>query len=337
MKVNTSETGMLSGKMANSMKKLSIIIPVYCNADTLLDCYDDLKANALPLLPDYEIILVDDGSEDNSWEICCDIAAKEPKARIVRLSRNFGSHAACLAGLNICVGDCATTKSADCQEPSSLIVEMFGSWERGNRVILAVRTDREEGFMQKAFAGAYYGLVRWTISKKMPKTGFDCYLIDRKVIEALKLLDERNSAITLQILWAGFKTDIVPYTRLARQKGRSRWTLRKKVKLVLDSLITFSYAPVRLVEYLGVLFAAGAFTWGIVILVHSLINHSYPTGWTAMMLVILFSSGLIMFSLGLLGEYIWRTLDVAQNRPVYFVEESINENDESNETLDKRW
>ena len=309
------------------MEKLSIIIPVYFNADTLMDCYNDLKEKVFNLIDNYEIILVDDGSGDNSWEICKEIAANDKNVRLIKLSRNFGSHAACYAGLAASTGNCATVKSADCQEPSSLIIDMYESWKQGNRVVLAVRQGREEGFSQRIFANTYYGLVRKFVSKKMPKTGFDCYLLDRRVIEALKLLDERNSAITLQILWAGFKTSIVSYTRLARQKGKSRWTLSKKVKLILDSFVSFSSTPVRFVEWLGVLFATGSVIWGIILLITKLSGKIEVTGWTTLMLVSLFSSGVIMLSLGILGEYIWRTLDVAQNRPVYFIEEEIcNEN-----------
>lgn len=307
------------------MNKLSIIIPVYYSADTLMDCYEDLKENVLTKINNYELILVDDGSGDDSWNICKEIASLDRHTKLIKLSRNFGSHAACFAGFTVCTGDCATVKAADCQEPASLIIDMYESWEKGNRVVLATREGREDNFFQIQFSNTYYKLVRVFVSKEMPKAGFDCYLIDRKVIEALKLLDERNSALTLQILWAGFKTSTISYKRLARQKGKSRWTLSKKIKLALDSFVSFSSAPVRFVEFLGVFFAMGSFIWGLVLIISKLMGHVNVAGWTALMVVILFSSGIIMFSLGILGEYIWRTLDVAQNRPVYFVEEEINE------------
>ena len=308
------------------MSKLSVIIPVYFSADTLMDCYEDLKEHALNKMDcGYELILVDDGSEDNSWDVCLEIAKTDDNVRLIKLSRNFGSHAACYAGITACTGDCAVIKSADSQEPSSLILDMYDSWTRGNRVVLATREGREESITQRAFAKMYYGLVRSFVSEKMPELGFDCYLIDRRAIEALKLLDERHSAITLQILWTGFKTATVPYTRIARQKGKSRWTLSKKIKLVLDSLVSFSPAPIRFVEMLGVLFAIVSALWGIVLIAFRLSGVNEVAGWTTLMVVVLFSSGMIMLSLGILGEYIWRTLDVAQNRPVYFVEEEMNE------------
>ena len=313
------------------MGKLSIIIPVYYSSETLMDCYKDLEEKVFNEVQDYELILVDDGSGDNSWEICKEIAKINKKVHTIKLSRNFGSHAACLAGLVASKGDCATIKAADCQEPSSLIIDMYGSWKAGNKVVLAVREDRKEKFSQRIFAGLYYSLVRRFVSKKMPKSGFDCYLLDRKAIEALKLLDERNSAITLQILWSGFKTSTVPYVRLAREKGNSRWSLSKKVKLVVDSLVSFSASPVRFVEVMGVLFAIVAAIWGIVIIGLRLFGQIEVTGWTALMVVVLFSSGMIMLSLGILGEYIWRTLDVAQNRPVYFIEEENFHNGDDEE------
>ena len=309
------------------MSRLSIIIPVYFSSDTLMDCYTDLKAEVFERVESYELILVDDGSEDDSWEICKQIAAIDQNTKLIKLSRNYGSHAACYAGLVAATGDCATIKAADCQEPSSLIMDMYRSWEEGNKVVLGVREGRDEGFSQVIFAKIYYKLVKKFVSDKMPKSGFDCYLIDRKVIEALKHLDERNSALTLQILWVGFKTATVKYHRLARKKGVSRWTLSKKVKLVLDSFVTFSHKPIRMVEYIGIGFACISFLWGIALIIMRLAGLIHVEGWTTLSVIILFSSGVMMASLGILGEYIWRTLDVAQNRPVYFIEEEFDKGD----------
>lgn len=311
------------------MSRLSIIIPVFFSSDTLLDCYMDVRKTVTPIISDYELVIVDDGSDDNTWDICKDIASKDANVHLIKLSRNFGSHAACYAGLSVCTGDCAAIKAADNQEPSSLILDMYHSWEQGNRVVIASREDRDESGLQKAFANLYYRIVRRFVNKEMPKTGFDCYLLDRRAIEALKLLDERHSAITLQILWTGFKTSTVSYTRLARQVGRSRWTLSKKVKLVLDSIISFSPAPVRFLEWTGILFALGATIWGFSIAVARIFGFISVEGWTMLMVTILLSSGLIMLSLGILGEYIWRIFDVAQNRPVYIVEEEVNNKEQS--------
>lgn len=299
------------------MSKLTVIIPVYFSADTLMDCYLDVKEKALSKILDYELILVDDGSGDSSYEIMKQIAALDDKVKIIKLSRNFGSHSAIFAGLCESTGDCATIKAADCQEPSELILDMYESWKQGNKVILAEREGRNDGSL---FITLYYALVRKFVSKAMPKSGFDCYLIDRNVIEALKNLDEPNSALTLQILWTGFKTATISYKRLERNAGKSRWTLTKKINLVIDSFVGFSYLPIRIVTALGMCCFFGSILWGILLVIGKLSGTIVPEGWTTLAVIILLSSGMIMFSLGILGEYIWRILDAARGRPVYLVD-----------------
>ncbi len=303
------------------MSKLSIIIPIYYNADTLPMLYRDMQINILSKLSEYEIIMVDDGSKDSSWDEMEKISAIDQNIKLVKLSRNFGSHAAILAGLNACSGECATIKAADLQEPSELILEMYESWEKGNKVVLAVRSDREESFSQKLFANFYYWLIRKLAIPSMPKGGFDCFLIDRNVIEALKLLDEKNSAITLQILWTGFQTDMIYYVRKKREVGHSRWTIAKKIKLVVDSLVSFSFIPIRFMSVVGALFFIGSILWGIAVLLYKIFGNIPIQGWTTLMILVLFSSGLIMLTLGILGEYIWRGMDAARNRPVYIIDQ----------------
>ena len=198
------------------MSRLSIIVPVYWNSDTLMLLYEDMREKILHKLEDYEIVFVDDGSGDNSWEIMNQIREMDGHVKLVKLSRNFGEHAAILAGLSNCTGDCAVTKQADLQEDSELILEMYEKWKEGNKVVLAVRSDRDEGPIQKFFANLYYTLMRKLVIKDMPKGGFDCYLLDRQVIQVLMMLDEKNSALTLQVLWVGFKSDKVYFHRKAR-------------------------------------------------------------------------------------------------------------------------
>ena len=304
------------------MAKLSIIIPVYYNEDTLQDTYDDLCRVVFPAIPDHELVMVDDGSGDGSWEVMQRIADGDERVKIVRLSRNFGSHAAQLAGLNACTGDCATIKAADMQEPSELILDMVRSWESGNKVVLAARSDREDGFFNNFFADAYYFLVRKLALSSMPKTGFDCYLIDRKVIEVLQLLDEANSALTLQVLWAGFSRGVVYYSRQKREKGKSRWTLGKKIKLIVDSIVSFSFVPIRFATTVGALFFCAAVVWGLVVLIARLCGHIAEPGFTTLAIILLFSSGLILLILGILGEYVWRAVEAGRNRPVYIVDEA---------------
>lgn len=311
------------------MSKISIVIPVYYNSDTLMDLYLDMKEKIFPTIGDYEIVMVDDGSQDNSFEIMEEIKSMDENVKLVKLSKNFGEHAALLAGLSVCTGDCAVTKQADLQEDSTLILEMYESWKRGNKVVLAVRRSRDESKLKVFFANRYYSLIRKFVNKDMPSGGCDCYLIDRKVIEVLERLDERNSSLTLQVMWAGFKTEMIPFDRRDREKGKSRWTIAKKVKLVLDSLISFSFAPVRFMIYVGVIFDIFSVALFISILIEYFTNKTPIAGWSSLMCIVLLSAGLILMMLGILGEYIWRILDAARNRPPFIIDEVIKTTKES--------
>lgn len=303
------------------MSKISIVIPVYYNADTLMLLYEDMKAKILGVLGDYELVFVDDGSGDNSWEIMNQIREMDDRVKLVKLSRNFGEHAAILAGLAQCTGDCAVTKQADLQEDSELIQDMYDSWKRGNKVVLAVRAERDEGAVQKFFANLYYAIVRKFVMKDMPVGGFDCYLLDRQVIEVLLMLDEKNSALTLQVLWVGFKSEKIYFHRKAREIGESRWTLSKKIKLVLDSMMSFSYTPVHFMSMCGVGFFVLAFIFAILLIIQTCVYGADVAGWASIMVLLLFSSGLIMFMLGILGEYVYRALDASRNRPPFLIDE----------------
>lgn len=303
--------------------KLSIVIPVYYNQDNLRPLYDDIKNKIIDVIDyDYELVMVNDGSRDRSYEVMKELAEQDRNIKIISLSRNFGSHSATLCGLVSCSGDCAVIKAADLQEPTEMILKMVESWKRGNNVVLAVREGREEKKSQIFFSNLYYWMVRKTSFPNMPKMGFDIYLIDRKVIDVLSMLDEKNSALTGQILWSGFKTDTIYYTRLARQIGKSRWTLKKKIRLVTDTLFGFSTIPIKIVSIVGIFAFLGSMIWGAILVVSKILNLIPVSGWTTLIVFNLFSFGVIMFSLGILGEYLWRTFDATRNRPPYIIEDS---------------
>lgn len=316
------------------MSKISIVVPVYYNEDTLMDLYEDMKAKILGVIGDYELVFVDDGSGDSSWHIMQQIKALDAHVRLVKLSRNFGEHAALLAGLSVCSGDCAVTKQADLQEDSTLILEMYERWKQGNKVVLAVRRSRDESRVKVFFANLYYVLIRKFVNKKMPDGGCDCYLIDRAVIKVLEQLEEKNSSLTLQVLWAGFQTDMVYFDRKDREKGKSRWTFAKKYKLVVDSMMSFSYVPIRFMSLVGILFNIGAVALFISVLVEYFQTGTPIAGWPSLMCVVLCSSGLILLMLGILGEYLWRALDAARTRPPFIIdvmEEAAGNGEQSGE------
>lgn len=303
------------------MSRISIVVPVYYNSDTLMLLYEDMKEKILGELGDYEIVFVDDGSQDNSWEIMNQIREMDKNVKCVKLSRNFGEHAALLAGLSVCTGDCAVTKQADLQEDSEIILRMYDSWKRGNKVVLAVRSERDENAVKKFFASLYYKIIHKLVQERMPEGGCDCYLIDRQVIQVLELLDEKNSSLTLQVLWAGFKTEEIYFHRRDREIGKSRWTLGKKVKLAMDSMMSFSYFPIRFMSTIGVLFAVFALIMAIEVVVEKITVGTPILGWASLMCIVLFGFGLMMLMMGILGEYVWRALDASRNRPPFLIDE----------------
>lgn len=301
------------------MNKLSIVIPVYYNELNLKPLYQDIKEKIIDVIDfDYEIVMVDDGSQDNSWAVIQELAAEDPNIKPIRLSRNFGSHAAVLCGMIHSTGDCAVIKAADLQEPTELLLEMYRAWEDGNNVVLAVRKDRED---KSPFSELYYWLVRMVALPQMPLHGFDVWLVDRKVIKVLESLDEKNSAITGQLLWSGFRTAHVYYTRKRREIGTSKWTLKKKVRLVADTLFSFSTLPITVVTGTGVLSCIGSALWALFTLIVKLTVGIPVQGYTTLFIFQLLSFGIIMLTLGLLGNYLWRTFDASRKRPVYIIEE----------------
>ncbi len=302
--------------------KLSIVIPVYYNEHNLEPLYTDIKEKVIDRIDyDYEIIMVDDGSGDRSYEVMKNLRDRDGNVHIFRLSRNFGSHAAILCGLEKSTGDCAVVKAADLQEPTELILDMVAKWREGYRVVLATRAGREEGKRQTFFANFYYNLVRKTALPSMPKGGFDVYLVDRKVIRVLTSLEERNSALTGQILWSGFRTATVSYIRKEREIGESRWTLKKKIRLVMDTLFSFSTLPIKIVEIVGAISFIGAMIWAVLEIILKLAGQIEVTGFALMFIFQLFSFGVIMLTIGIIGEYLWRTFDASRNRPPYILEE----------------
>lgn len=308
------------------MLKLSIVIPVYFNQDNLLPLYNDIREKVLVHLDtDYEIIFVDDGSKDNSYAVMQELARLDSHIILVRLSRNFGEHAAILAGLSKCTGDCAVRKAADLQEPSELILQMFEAYQQGNKVVLATRADRDEPAMQKAFSNLYAYIMQKVALPTMPKGGFDSFLIDRQVIDLLVDMKEKNTSLMGQVLWSGFQTATVPYTRLQRKIGTSKWTFSKKVKLAIDSLVSFSSFPIKMVSTVGFITFAIAIVMLLVTLYRRLVGSITEEGYASLLIIILMGFGLVMLSIGIIGEYIWRIYDATRKRPPFIIDESYSE------------
>ena len=301
--------------------KLSVIIPVYYNAESLDELYGRLikTTEAHPSL-NLEILFVDDGSGDDSYEVIKRIAAADDRVVALKLSRNYGSFNACLAGLSRASGDCAVISSADLQDPPELIGEMYERWLRGVKVVMAVREGREESFFKVLFAKTYYRIFRTLVDSTMPRGGFDFVLIDRLVIDVLCAMQEKNTTLMGLILWTGFKREEIPYTRLPRKHGKSRWSLSKKINYFIDSLLAFTKLPIRLLTILGLFVSSISFLGIIYILIVTLTGHVSVAGWASVMVVMFFMFSIMMTGMGILGEYVWRGLEEARKRPSFIIE-----------------
>ncbi len=305
------------------MKTFSIVVPIYYNELNLPDTIPHLLGLS-EQLSDYslELVFVDDGSGDRSLEILLGFQSRYPDTiKVVKLTRNFGSMAAIQAGFTVASGDCIGMISADLQDPPELFHEMIGYWEKGIKAIFAVRQDREEPFLQKQFSNTYYSLVRKFVIPNYPDGGFDFFLVDRQIIMELNLIQEKNTNLMTLIYWLGFKPVMIPYVRRGRTKGKSRWTLAKKTKLFVDTFVAFSFFPIRILSVIGFIVALSSFMYGAFILLYWLLYGIAVKGYVPTMLIMTFTSGIQMTMLGVLGEYLWRTLDEVRSRPAFVIDE----------------
>lgn len=270
----------------------------------------------------YEVILVDDGSTDHSTAICEEWVEASESVTLVRLSRNFGSHAAIAAGLEHCTGECAVIMAADLQDPPELIPVLTAEHQKGVDVVWACRSERRgESWFTTTSAAIYYRMMRSLGLPSMPPKGADFLLVSRKVVEAVNRHPEKHTSILAMILWMGFRQTSIDYVKQARHAGKSKWTLSKKIKLAVDSIVSFSYLPIRLAAVLGLLLAGLGVVATVVLLILWLTGYVVKgTGYAAIMCTLMVGQGMILFSLGVLGEYLWRTFDESRGRPRYIVD-----------------
>lgn len=306
----------------NTKKLFSIVIPIYYNEQNIPYTIPRLK-NLQSYLPNYEFefVFVDDGSEDKSFQLLQEEKKKDQRIKIIKLSRNFGSMAAVQAGLKYAKGDCVGIISADLQDPPELFAEMVDHWEQGNKVIMATRSDRDESVIQKVFSNFYYYLMDRLALKGYPSGGFDFVLIDKQVVGELNKISEKNTNIMSLIFWLGYSRKSIAYVRQKREYGRSRWTLSKKIKLFIDSFVSFSFSPIRFISLVGIFTAVLSFLYGIFVLINGIFGYIPLQGWTTLVALITFLLGLIMVMLGIIGEYLWRILDESRKRPPFIIDE----------------
>ncbi|WP_025847897.1 glycosyltransferase family 2 protein [Paenibacillus ehimensis] len=308
--------------MPLSRKKFSIVVPIYYNELNIPHTVPRLKKLGENLKDfDLELIFVDDGSKDRSFELLLAEKRKDSRIKVIRLSKNFGSMSAIQAGLSFCTGDCVGIIAADLQDPPELFEEMILKWKDGKKVVMATRADREESFSQKLFSNTYYYLMDKYAISGYPSGGFDFVLIDRQVVEELNRISEKNTNIMSLIFWLGHEQDMIPYVRQERKLGKSRWTFSKKIKLFIDSFVSFSFAPIRFMSMTGLITAMLSFLYGIFIIINAIFGTIQLQGWTTIIALITFLLGIIMVMLGIIGEYLWRILDESRKRPAYVIDE----------------
>ena len=314
------------------MTKISIVTPCYYNGMNLPETYEAVKRDVFDVRKDidFEWVLVDDGSGDDTLFQAVKIQKQDPRVKVVKLSRNFGEFRAIVAGMSQAEGEAVAVISADLQDPPDLIPEMLASWEKGNLVNLAVRKDREESALKNWFADTYYKLVRKWVEPNYPKRGFDFFLIDKKVADELVEMQEKNSSIYLQLIWLGYEPTTIEYTRRDREKGKSMWTYAKRINLFIDTFIVFSNKPIRFITCSGVIISFIGLLSAIYFIIDKLKNN-VASGWTSLMVVILMLSGFQMVMLGIIGEYMWRNLDESRNRPLYVIEKVLKKEEVSYE------
>jgi dolichol-phosphate mannosyltransferase len=308
------------------MSRLSLVVAVYNEEGNLPHLYERIAAlDWAALGVELELVFVDDHSDDRTPAILRELAARDPRIKVLRFSKNFGSHKAFTAGLEHCTGDAAVILAADLQDPPETIPQLLEQWRAGAKVVWAVRDRREgESALNLALARAYYFLMRRFAEVQPPRAGADFLLVDRQVLDVLKRSPEKHTSLLALIQWMGFRQEYITYAKAERHSGRSKWTLRKKLKLSIDSFVSFSYFPIRLVSTCGIIFAITGFVYATIVAVRALAYGSPVQGWPALMCAVLITSGVQLIMLGVLGEYLWRAFDETRGRPRYIVEERIN-------------
>ena len=303
---------------------ITIITPALNEEKNLVLFHERLLKVFSKLDEKYEWIIVDDHSSDFTYKVVKDIAEQDQYVYGVRLARNSGSHKAITTGLHLAKGDSAIVMAADLQDPPETIPDLIDKWKEGKQIVWAVRSIRMgETTVTKVTSRFYYWLMRKVVGiKKLPSTGADFFLIDRKVIEALKLFKESNTSIFSLLTWMGFKQDRIFYIKQERLHGRSGWTFRKKMRLLIDSVTSFSHFPIRFMTYLGISIAFIGFLYACFV-INNALSGIPISGWSSLIIVIIILGGFQLIMIGILGEYLWRVLDESRRRPLFLIEEKI--------------
>ena len=301
---------------------LSILTPFYNEEE----CIDEYFKKLIPILEktdmDYEIICVDDGSLDKTFDMLCKFHKKNNKIKVFKLSRNFGKEIALTCCLDKAKGNAVIPLDADLQDPPDLIFSMIKKWREGFKVVLMQRRTRDESFLKKITAKMFYKIMnKISDSEVYPSVG-DFRLMDEKVLKSIKKLKEKNRFMKGILSWVGYRHCIILYDRPKRNQGENKQNYRKLVSLALNGIFSFSSTPLKISTYIGFVISFFSFIYGIIIIGQKIFYQTSLPGYASMMVVILFLGGIQLLSIGILGEYIARIFNEVKNRPIYIIEES---------------
>jgi len=318
----------MSAESTDQQVDFSIVVPVYFNEGCIKGLVHGLEATVLSRRDRFgELIFVDDGSQDNSFAELMQVRQSSPyPVTVIKLTRNFGQAAAIIAGYKYARGRCVVTISADGQDPPELINQMLDAFfDDGYEIVISARAGRDESLYRILTSRFFYFLIRKLSFPAMPKEGFDFWLIGRRALAALfRNLDAAPTFFQGQLLWLGYRTKTIFYRRQPRIAGSSRFSFGKKFTAFLDSVMSYSFAPIRIMSLAGCGFALFGFVYAALILVDTLVSGNPVKGWAPLMIVVLVMGGIQMVMLGIVGEYLWRTLVQVRRRDSYIIE-SIHE------------
>ncbi len=300
---------------------ISVVVPCYNEEEVIRETYKRLTKVLEEIKVPYEIILVDDGSKDNTWKILSDLSSNDNHIKSVKLSRNHGHQFALTCGLDQTKGEVILIIDADLQDPPELLNEMIKKWQEGYFVAYGQRVARKgETASKKFFAYAFYRLISKISKINIPQDTGDFRLVDRKALNVLLSMKETQRFIRGMVAWVGFPQIPVPYCREERFAGTTKYPFKKSLILAFDAITSFSYAPLRLATYLGVLFSGISFVYFVIVVILKFLGINFA-GYTSLMCTILMLGGIQLIVLGIVGEYVGRIFEQGQKRPLYIIQD----------------
>lgn len=300
---------------------ISVVLPAYNECEGLPIVLSSITQVLGRTSFSYEIVVVDDGSTDGTRQLMSGACATDPHLRYVRLSRNFGKEAALSAGLKASAGDAVILMDADGQHPASMIPVFLDRWRQGFEVVAAVQKSRAESWPKRRFKRWYYRLLEAGSSVIIPPDAGDFRLLDRKVVDAINALPERNRLMKGLYAWVGFRTDFIPFNAEARVAGQTKFTWPQLFRLAFTGLTSFTVVPLRLVSFVGVLISVSSMFYGSYLLFEHFVEGDHLPGWATLSVGMMFLSGVQLLALGVIGEYLGRTFEEAKQRPIYIIAE----------------